>query len=68
MDNARYGHMRIKPGQVKAVDVLEEEEPEQDPNRRSWGEDPKSYWGRRKVTYLGHRVSAGRLEARPKDL
>ncbi|OWZ12939.1 reverse transcriptase [Phytophthora megakarya] len=28
----------------------------------------KSYWGRRKVTDLGHRLSADELEAKPKDL
>ncbi|OWY94960.1 reverse transcriptase, partial [Phytophthora megakarya] len=28
----------------------------------------KSYWGRRKVAYLGHEVSSARLEAKPKEL
>jgi len=28
----------------------------------------KSFWGRRKVDYLGHRVSSDGLEAHPKDL
>ncbi|GMF45030.1 unnamed protein product [Phytophthora fragariaefolia] len=28
----------------------------------------KSFWGQKKVDYLGHRISAGGMEARPKDL
>ncbi|GMF40034.1 unnamed protein product [Phytophthora fragariaefolia] len=28
----------------------------------------KSFWGLKKVDYLGHRISAGGMEARPKDL
>ena len=28
----------------------------------------KSFWGRRKVDYLGHQVSLAELEANPKDL
>ena len=28
----------------------------------------KSYWGRRKVDYLGHRISLAGIEAHPKDL
>ena len=28
----------------------------------------KSFWGRRKVDYLGHQISAAGLEAHPKDL
>ncbi|GMF41738.1 unnamed protein product [Phytophthora fragariaefolia] len=28
----------------------------------------KSFWGLKKVYYLGHRISAGGMEARPKDL
>ncbi|OWY93943.1 reverse transcriptase [Phytophthora megakarya] len=104
VDNALYGHMRIKPGQDKTVDVFEEGEPELEPKpsilgRRSYVDDilvtgdtwdsmcnkveklldvcdrwnlsisvAKSYWGRRKVTYLGHQVSTDGLEAKPKDL
>ena len=28
----------------------------------------KSFWGRRKVEYLGHQISLAGLEANPKDL
>ncbi|OWZ11926.1 LOW QUALITY PROTEIN: reverse transcriptase [Phytophthora megakarya] len=68
VDNTLYGHMRIKPGQDKTFDVFEEGEPNQNLNRRSWDGDPKRYWGRCKVTYLGHQVSTEGLEAKPKDL
>ncbi|OWZ13092.1 reverse transcriptase [Phytophthora megakarya] len=44
VDNALYGHMRIKPGQDKTVDVFEEGEPEPEPKpsvlgRRSYVDD-----------------------------
>ncbi|OWZ12766.1 reverse transcriptase [Phytophthora megakarya] len=92
VNNAIYGHMRIKPDQDRSnpVDVFEEGEPESDPKpsvlwRRSYVDGilvtgdtwdsmcnrvdklldvcdrwnlsisvAKSYWGRRKVAYLGH--------------
>ncbi|OWZ19162.1 reverse transcriptase [Phytophthora megakarya] len=106
VDNALYGHMRIKPDQDRSnpVDVFKEGEPEPElkPSvlvRRSYVDDilvtgdtwesmsnsvvklfgicdrwdmsisvAKSYWGRRKVAYLGHEVSSAGLEAKPKEL
>ncbi|OWY96864.1 reverse transcriptase [Phytophthora megakarya] len=83
LDNALYGHMRIEPGQDKTVDVFEEGEPEPEHKPMCnkvenlldvcdrWNLSvsvAKSYWGRRKVTYLGHHVSTEVLEAKPKDL
>ncbi|OWZ12467.1 LOW QUALITY PROTEIN: reverse transcriptase [Phytophthora megakarya] len=98
VDNALYGHMRIKPDQNRSspVEVFEEGEPEPEPKpsvlgKRSYVDDilvtgdswdsmcnrvdkplrstvAKSYRGRRKVAYLGHKVSSAGLEAKPKEL
>ncbi|OWZ08549.1 reverse transcriptase [Phytophthora megakarya] len=83
VDNALYGHMRIKPDQDRSspVDVFEEGDPEPKPmcNRVDklldvcdrWNLSisvAKSYWGRRKVAYLGHEVSSAGLESKPKEL
>uniref|UniRef100_H3H490 Uncharacterized protein n=1 Tax=Phytophthora ramorum TaxID=164328 RepID=H3H490_PHYRM len=106
IDNALYGHFRIRAGHdpSKPIDVFESGEPEPEPRqsvlgRRSYIDDilvtaitwdmlcekvealldtcerwnlsisvVKSFWGRRKVDYLGHRVSADGLEAHPKHL
>ncbi|OWY97840.1 reverse transcriptase, partial [Phytophthora megakarya] len=106
VDNALYGHMRIKPDQDRSnpVDVFEEGEPEPEPKpsvlgRRSYVDDilvtgdtldnmcnrvnkplgvcdrwnlsisvAKSYWGRRKIAYLGHEVFSAGLGAKLKEL
>ncbi|OWZ06171.1 reverse transcriptase, partial [Phytophthora megakarya] len=72
VDNALYGHMRIKSRHsIYAWDSMGNKVENLLDVCDRWNLSisvAKSYWGRRKVTYLRHQVSRDGLEAKPKDL